>query len=318
MLDRPLFIGLEPSHQKRLENDVVDIYDAVNIYVPCYRNIDGMIELLDSLLNQDCADKINVTILMTADPGSKESGDFWLAYAMWWEQKAHVLKHVCAYQLAQRASVAQAWNLAMLIHNELRGGSIEAVGCPMVISNDDIVFSKPDAISLMNVQMRAADSPPILEFQGHSCFSIRKYGEGVGFFDPTFWPAYYEDIDYSYRQKLLGIPKEERKQASLVHAGSATIHGYPKEQMYELHDQWFIKNRAFYIHKWGGDMNGGETVKPTQWNLVTRDVPSLEVYHAVSALVNSWFLGNRYNRVEHGFAWLEETLVQIYQFLYGD
>lgn len=319
MLDRPLFIDFTPEHRKLFFNDATTLSeDAITIYIPCYRNIDGLLALLDSLLKQDCADRINVTILMTADPTSKESGEFWMAYANWWEQKSHVLKHVCAFQLAERASVAQAWNLSLLIHNECRVGMGYGWQTPLIICNDDIVFSKPDDVSRMEAQYDDNDDPPILEFQGHSCFSIRGYGDGIGFFDPTFWPAYYEDIDYSYRQKLLEIPKAERKQESLIHAGSATIHSYPKEQMYELHDQWFIKNRANYILKWGGDMNGGETVKPGKWNLPTRGVPGLEMYHAVSALVNSWFVGNRYNRVEHGFAWLEETLAQICQFLYGD
>ena len=48
----------------------------------------------------------------------------------------------------------------------------------------------------------------VIETDGHSWHAIafhRRVLERVGLFDPAFWPAYVEGIDYGYRMRVLGL-----------------------------------------------------------------------------------------------------------------
>lgn len=69
----------------------------------------------------------------------------------------------------------------------------------------------------------------------------------VGLFDEAFWPAYFEDNDYHHRTKLHGCGLGIRTNlAPFRHFRSTTIKRYG-----EL-NQYFAKNQAYFVQKWGG------------------------------------------------------------------
>jgi GT2 family glycosyltransferase len=72
--------------------------------------------------------------------------------------------------------------------------------------------------------------------------------EKVGEFDEGFFPAYFEDNDYAYRMKLMGmgitkipylIPSVHRVSQTMEHDDSVRVR--------------FHKNKKRYIEKWGGE-----------------------------------------------------------------
>lgn len=86
-----------------------------------------------------------------------------------------------------------------------------------------------------------------------SCFMIsRKTIDDVGFFDESFFPAYFEDNDYHYRIKiacgengaLATLP------ATFYHFGSKTQN--ESSQMPVVQGTQFEKNRDYFAKKWGG------------------------------------------------------------------
>lgn len=85
-----------------------------------------------------------------------------------------------------------------------------------------------------------------------SCFMItRECVEKVGYFDETFFPAYFEDNDYHYRIKLAAGPDAAiaTTAAAFVHYGSRTQNqvagGIVRGDMFQ-------KNEQYFVQKWGG------------------------------------------------------------------
>ena len=139
----------------------------------------------------------------------------------------------------------------------------------LIISNDDVEFY-PDCIEKMvnayydNIDnltigiFGANDNPGNL----YSCFILNKgvYSR-VGEFDETFFPAYYEDCDYNYRMKLLGINTLMVEGCNYIHHHSATLKAYNDEQL-QNHHKTFTNNKNYFISKWGGDIGYETFIKP--------------------------------------------------------
>ena len=70
----------------------------------------------------------------------------------------------------------------------------------------------------------------------------------VGEFDEIFYPAYYEDSDYIYRLKLLGIKHSVDERLNPINALISQTY----EKAPELVNNAMEKNRLRYIEKWGG------------------------------------------------------------------
>lgn len=97
------------------------------------------------------------------------------------------------------------------------------------------------------------------EHPDFSCFMISKAGyEQVGEFDEGFKPAYYEDNDYHYRITLAGMKAICLPTAVYYHFGSGTQNEAKPFKL--VNDQMFLRNRNYYVAKWGG-MPGHETYK---------------------------------------------------------
>src|SRR6185436_14742652 len=129
----------------------------------------------------------------------------------------------------------------------------------IIISNDDVQFLPGTIEALVNA---AEKSPEDLFFYPHSAesganawsmFLQRKaLQEKIGLYDETFFPAYFEDDDYSLRMRKAGIRAVPVVGAGYVHFASSTIQAYTPEQTNNHHAS-FRRNRSYYIVKWGGD-----------------------------------------------------------------
>uniref|UniRef100_A0A7C3SNL8 Glycosyltransferase n=1 Tax=Dictyoglomus turgidum TaxID=513050 RepID=A0A7C3SNL8_9BACT len=79
----------------------------------------------------------------------------------------------------------------------------------------------------------------------------KKFWKKVGEFDEGFFPAYFEDNDMHYRIKLAGLKAVCYPPALFYHYGSRTQNDlrYPGGL---VPSNQFLKNRDYYISKWGG------------------------------------------------------------------
>jgi len=77
----------------------------------------------------------------------------------------------------------------------------------------------------------------------------RSYFDKVGYVDPNFYPAYYEDNDYVRRGFLAECRFAELPGACYFHFWSRTIHeAHPSGH----NARYFPLNRRYYTQKWGG------------------------------------------------------------------
>jgi GT2 family glycosyltransferase len=167
----------------------------------------------------------------------------------WWDVVQSIeprVKSMLVTETPENLGVAPGWNLlCQTAFND---------GCDaIIIANDDIILES-DTISRV-VQALNENSFVCYGAAGHNAFSFfaitRGLYEQVGEFDNQFWPAYYEDNDYAYRMKLLGLEMCYLDGSSFYHAGSATLGKYSEEEK-AIHHHNFRKNTDYYIQKWGG------------------------------------------------------------------
>lgn len=145
----------------------------------------------------------------------------------------------------QERALARSWNHA------LRWGftNHEAV----VIANDDIVWARTGYRALAEgIRYGEPDMATTETVGGFVCFALtRQIVAGLGYFDERFFPAYFEDEDYRYRMKLVGLVPRSVPGAVIEHVESATVQAMPADQRetFKLH---FQSNLSLYRQKWGG------------------------------------------------------------------
>lgn len=134
---------------------------------------------------------------------------------------------------------------------------IDVAKHPMIICNDDIMFGKDDIKLFYEIYFSTKAD---LYYTDNLTSSLNMFScfmptpglvEKVGKFDEEFYPAYFEDNDYWYRMRLNDCSTFAIK-TELSHFGSATIKSYSDARMIQ-HHQEFVKNREYYIKKWGGE-----------------------------------------------------------------
>lgn len=140
----------------------------------------------------------------------------------------------------------------------------------LIIANDDLTF-EPDAIEhLVECYKTEKDNPltGMVTLHGinanshYGCFIVTPTAiKTVGYFDETFYPAYYEDCDYDYRLRTHGLETVFSKKGTYDHVGSATHKALTPEQL-ESHHITFVKNRDYYEAKWGGELNKEKFITP--------------------------------------------------------
>lgn len=157
-------------------------------------------------------------------------------------------RYVKVFNFRRNIGVATSWNFFC---KKIKGIKI--------ISNDDVCVTSPKFVENFCEGLEkfdlvfSAESPGFHIFSlSSSCFSA------VGDFDEKFYPAYFEDMDYHYRMKLLGRSTGYLADCKIDHVGSATKIKLNRNQRRE-HLTTFPLLKEYYIKKWGGEP-GSETL----------------------------------------------------------
>lgn len=215
----------------------------VTVCTPTYKRFDTLGNLIDSV----CA--------MTHRPGRIAVVDN-SAGAMPLETfRARVEEVGIAYEVLSQShniGVAAAWNVCYTKYGRERNGEYNAV----VMCNDDIVLAPNALDELFTVSNQYGGRGFFYGATGSAnAFSMfylpTDIYELVGKFDERFYPAYFEDNDYSYRLRLAGYSMVPVWSCEYSHVGSATLAALnPHER--RLHDEQFNANARYYQQKWGG------------------------------------------------------------------
>jgi GT2 family glycosyltransferase len=145
-----------------------------------------------------------------------------------------------------RDGVAASWNRLVK-----ESGEADYI----IIANDDIEV-QPDTLQKM---VDAATASEEIFFyadarmgNAFSLFLIKRAGyEKIGPFNEHFYPAYFEDNDYSWRLRLAGHQLVSVYGAMYAHVGSSTLARYTPDEMAKHHSD-FQRNELLYTRMWGG------------------------------------------------------------------
>ena len=115
-----------------------------------------------------------------------------------------------------------------------------------LILNDDIYLGKK-MLDIIEIISKYPNNF-IRSFADWSIFILPKsVYEKVGKFDECFYPAYYEDNDYHYRMRLLGMKYLTTTHINpYVYKASMTIEKNPELR------KFIQDNKDYYEKKWGG------------------------------------------------------------------
>jgi hypothetical protein len=85
--------------------------------------------------------------------------------------------------------------------------------------------------------------------EGWHVFGISKsVVDKIGYIDTNFWPAYYEDADYTMRMRLAGIEYDYHVNPPVAVSSVGSSSGLGQNINFQaLHD--------YFVRKWGGDPN---------------------------------------------------------------
>ena len=138
----------------------------------------------------------------------------------------------------QNMGVAKSWNLLC--------DKIFAKHDNALILNDDIYLGKHQYEIKNLLETKKSDFH--VTMQDWSVFILpKKTFKKVGAFDEKFFPAYYEDNDYHYRMKLLGMKYNQTPILNpFVYNASMTTQKEPSLK------QGIEQNKEYYRQKWGG------------------------------------------------------------------
>ena len=155
-------------------------------------------------------------------------------------KKDFLSKNLIVIEAPENVGVASSWNILCF--------TIFSLGYDnALILNDDIYLGY--GIEVVNKAIENMQSGLVQSQHSFSVFILNyQLWYKVGIFDEIFYPAYYEDSDYLYRMKLLGIIQDlDYSLNPSVLAISST-----REKAPELVDQAMQANRLRYMEKWGG------------------------------------------------------------------
>lgn len=157
--------------------------------------------------------------------------------------------------------LAASWNL----------GIFDALNdsCDLIlVMNDDISFEESGIDKFVDFSMASpcdvlftygkesnyrgiALENEIIRSQDFACFAIKSTAiEKIGYFDENFFPAYFEDTDYSIRMKMAGVTLGIMQDPIITHArGSSTK---SDEDSFSSQMELFYAMNAKYLErKWG-------------------------------------------------------------------
>jgi GT2 family glycosyltransferase len=116
-----------------------------------------------------------------------------------------------------------------------------------IILNDDIYWGRKE-YEIDNL-LTNHNNPLFCSTQDWCAFIIgKKVFNKVGRFDEDFYPAYYEDNDYTYRMRLMGMSVFKIPFMNpFMYETSQTLEREPSLR------QLILENKQRYIKKWGGE-----------------------------------------------------------------
>ena len=169
--------------------------------------------------------------------------------------------NVQLYLYRQNRGLARSWNEG--IHQSMLDG------CELTfVLNDDLHFTTGgfDAFTkhlrqtsgwslgfINGLELGGALAGQIIN-QGMACFAISKIClDTIGYFDETFVPAYYEDIDYLRRMRLAGCQQTIAPDVLAEHLRETTIGS--NHALQATLGQWHRRNELYYERKWGPHQN---------------------------------------------------------------
>jgi GT2 family glycosyltransferase len=177
--------------------------------------------------------------------------------------------------------LARSWNDALIFMRALEYDT-------WMIANDDAQFSHGDVLKMAAAARRHPEcgfimgaghevrSGLVLDAMGFTLAAINPVAlDTIGFFDENFWPIYYEDMDWRRRLDLAGVPVLKVAGVDLLHYGSKSL---DKADM-NLHHQRFIANRAYYVSKWGGDVDHEVYVHPFNDPAISLYIDQIDRWH---------------------------------------
>ena len=158
------------------------------------------------------------------------------------------MPNVVLLEQTENLGVAKSWNLLCTEINKNHDYAL--------ILNDDIYLGKKEW-DIQNL-LENYKSDFYVTTQAWCAFILpKKTFNKVGYFDTNFYPAYYEDNDYHYRMKLLGMKYMAIPFLNpFVYKASMTIDKNPELR------KFIQDNKDYYEKKWGGFPNKETFKKP--------------------------------------------------------
>jgi GT2 family glycosyltransferase len=144
------------------------------------------------------------------------------------------------YRPTENLNVSGSWNTIMDYGKKIKATHV-------IILNDDIVLGRTEHEIKMLIRNNP-DLPFLNSLMNWSSFILSVQGyKKIGVFDESYFPNYFNDNDYCYRMRLLGL---ERLNTSflnpIIYRNSMSIAKDPS-----LNNR-FMEYRQNYINKWGG------------------------------------------------------------------
>lgn len=222
----------------------------IAVGIPAFTNVTGLARLIPSLYEQeDVAVELYVVCNYSK---SWEWLDQWDA-RFWRMVRAHI------WPCADHRSVAQSWNL--MAKKAFQDGHEQ-----IVMLNDDVTLTGPHNLLDFRWANTLWEGKTLFTagVDGWHAFSLpKKLYDAVGEFDEGFWPAYYEDNDYSRRIALHGSEfRELAINIPIEHELRGSQRGHDDVRIWLEKTQPVVHNR--YVSKWGGSAKHEVFDKP--WN----------------------------------------------------
>jgi GT2 family glycosyltransferase len=144
------------------------------------------------------------------------------------------------YRPEENLNVSGSWNMLMDYADKINATHV-------LMLNDDVVLGRTEHEIKMLIKNNP-DVPFINSLMNWCSFILTIDGyKKIGGFDESYFPNYFNDNDYCYRMRLLGL---ERLNTSflnpVIYRNSMTIALNPS-----LNNR-FMEYRQNYINKWGG------------------------------------------------------------------
>lgn len=148
--------------------------------------------------------------------------------------------NVYVYVPGFNLGVAESWNFLAFISFYMAKKDY------LLLINDDVSLGY--GAEVVNAAITNCTGLAQSEYSFSVVLLSKQLYEKVGVFDTSFYPAYYEDSDYLYRMKLLGIRQD------VIPALNPKV--FRQSQTYEKNNKLvndaMARNREIYIQKWGG------------------------------------------------------------------